>query len=231
MTDEMIALRALLEKSSDADLLREMIGFTAHRLMELEVGGLTGAGHGERSADRLNWRNGYRDRDPLTAGVRTSYKLNYVFTPFVNGSFDGRNYRLSRDDNGFDRDSTGYKLTAGTQFRVAGVIDGEVYGRPFVTFNSDLRGAPDGQREDVPWASLDSEVNDSGWMLAPGYAFDVPAGGYVAMGFSVATYPGLQALATRVLRSFQASSAPPLAGSPWASQPAARTRGFPSRTT
>jgi hypothetical protein len=31
MTDEMIALRALLEKSSDADLLREMIGFTAHR--------------------------------------------------------------------------------------------------------------------------------------------------------------------------------------------------------
>jgi hypothetical protein len=32
--------RALLEKSSDADLLREMIGFTAQRLMELEVEGL-----------------------------------------------------------------------------------------------------------------------------------------------------------------------------------------------
>jgi putative transposase len=63
MTDEMIALRALLEKSADADLLREMIGFTAHRLMELEVAGLTGAGHGERSAERLNWRNGYRERD------------------------------------------------------------------------------------------------------------------------------------------------------------------------
>jgi hypothetical protein len=28
MTDEMMTLRALLEKSSDADLLREMIGFT-----------------------------------------------------------------------------------------------------------------------------------------------------------------------------------------------------------
>jgi putative transposase len=63
MTDEMIALRALLEKSSDADLLREMIGFTAQRLMELEVAGLTGAGHGERSPERLNWRNGYRERD------------------------------------------------------------------------------------------------------------------------------------------------------------------------
>jgi len=63
MTDEMIALRTLLEKSPDADLLREMIGFAAHRLMELEVESLTGAAHGERSPDRINYRNGYRERD------------------------------------------------------------------------------------------------------------------------------------------------------------------------
>jgi len=62
MTDEMMSLRTLLEKSSDADLLREMIGFTAHRLMELEMDGLTGADYGERSPDRINQRNGYRDR-------------------------------------------------------------------------------------------------------------------------------------------------------------------------
>ena len=62
MTDDMMTLRTLLEKSSDADLLREMIGFTAERLMELEVLGLTGAGHGERSPERINQRNGYRDR-------------------------------------------------------------------------------------------------------------------------------------------------------------------------
>ena len=63
MTDDKIALRELLEKGSDATFLREMIGFAAQRLMELDVQGLTGAGHGERSADRLTQRNGYRDRD------------------------------------------------------------------------------------------------------------------------------------------------------------------------
>ena len=56
------SLRELLEKSADADLLREMIGFAAERLMELEVQSLTGAGYGERALDRLAQRNGYRDR-------------------------------------------------------------------------------------------------------------------------------------------------------------------------
>jgi putative transposase len=63
MTDDMMHLRALVEKNSDADLLREMIGFAAHRLMELDVEGLTGASLGERSPERINSRNGYRDRD------------------------------------------------------------------------------------------------------------------------------------------------------------------------
>jgi putative transposase len=39
-----------------------MIGFAAQRLMELESEALCGAGHGERSAERRNQRNGYRDR-------------------------------------------------------------------------------------------------------------------------------------------------------------------------
>ena len=63
MTDDMMTLRALMEKSPDASFLREMIGYGAQRLMELEVGGLTGAAHGEKSAERLVQRNGYRERD------------------------------------------------------------------------------------------------------------------------------------------------------------------------
>jgi len=63
MTNETMNLQALLEKTTDPDFLREMIGFTAQRLMALEVETLTGAEPGARTPDRLNQRNGYRDRD------------------------------------------------------------------------------------------------------------------------------------------------------------------------
>src|SRR3984885_14725419 len=63
MTDDKIALQDLLEKSSDASLLREMIGFAAQRLMALETDALCGASHCERTPERLAQRNGFRDRD------------------------------------------------------------------------------------------------------------------------------------------------------------------------
>ncbi len=63
MTADM-TLGALKEKSPDASFLREMIGYGAQRLMELEVGGLTGAPHGEKSAERL-----YQTQPDLNAGL------------------------------------------------------------------------------------------------------------------------------------------------------------------
>ena len=64
MTDVTMDLQTLLEKTTDSDFLRQMIGFTAQRLMALEVEALTGAEPGARTPDRLNQRNGWRDRAP-----------------------------------------------------------------------------------------------------------------------------------------------------------------------
>jgi transposase-like protein len=75
MTIDKIALRELLEKGSDADLLREMIGFVAERLMALEVEGLCGAGHGERTPARTNQRNGFRDRPWETRAGTVELKI------------------------------------------------------------------------------------------------------------------------------------------------------------
>jgi transposase-like protein len=49
-----------------------MIGFAAQRLTDLEVEGLCGTGFGERSDDRTNHRNSYRDRrwETLAGAVR-----------------------------------------------------------------------------------------------------------------------------------------------------------------
>ena len=62
MSDERMSLIELIEKGADGDLVRELLAFAAERMMELEVGELTGAAYGEKGAERLAQRNGYRDR-------------------------------------------------------------------------------------------------------------------------------------------------------------------------
>jgi hypothetical protein len=52
----------LLEKSGESDFLRAVAEAVLQILMEADVEGLIGAGRHERSADRLNYRNGYRER-------------------------------------------------------------------------------------------------------------------------------------------------------------------------
>jgi len=62
MTKASMSLAELAEKGPDADLLRQMIQFVAQRLMDMDVETLCGAAYGERSAERANSRNGYRER-------------------------------------------------------------------------------------------------------------------------------------------------------------------------
>jgi len=62
MTNSTMHFQELIEKTSDADLLRHMIEFAANRLMALDVDNICGADHGVRDPDRLNQRNGYRER-------------------------------------------------------------------------------------------------------------------------------------------------------------------------
>ena len=62
MTDDKMALLELIEKSADTDLIREMLGFAAGRVMELEMQACTGAAHGARDPARVVQRNGYRER-------------------------------------------------------------------------------------------------------------------------------------------------------------------------
>ena len=59
---ETAALKALLSETADHQILAEMLGFVADRLMALDVDQLCGAGSHERSVERMNHRNGYRPR-------------------------------------------------------------------------------------------------------------------------------------------------------------------------
>src|SRR4051795_7558421 len=63
MTNDKMALLELIEKSADTDLIREMLGFAAERMMDLEVHACTGAAHGVRDPARVVQRNGYRARE------------------------------------------------------------------------------------------------------------------------------------------------------------------------
>jgi transposase-like protein len=62
MTEERLPLQELLAKAGDSDFLRSVAEAVLQMLMEADVEGLIGAGRYERSGERLNWRNGFRDR-------------------------------------------------------------------------------------------------------------------------------------------------------------------------
>lgn len=70
-------------------------------------------------------------------------------------------------------------------------INSEVFDLPYTVFSSNLRGNPSSSLTDVPWATLVSDINRNGEILAPGYALDLPTGSFVGRTFTIQTYPGL----------------------------------------
>jgi putative transposase len=75
MTDERMALIELVEKTADADLVRDMLAFAADRMMDAEVELETGAAKGARTPLRENQRNGYRERDWDTRAGRIALEI------------------------------------------------------------------------------------------------------------------------------------------------------------
>lgn len=75
MTTEKMALIELIEKTDDAGFARELLAFAADRLMGVEVEAVCGAAPGERTPDRINQRNGYRERAWETRLGRIDLKI------------------------------------------------------------------------------------------------------------------------------------------------------------
>jgi transposase-like protein len=62
MTEDRLPLAELLQKAGEGDFLRSVAEAVPQLLTEADAEGLIGAGRHERSPERLNYRNGYRDR-------------------------------------------------------------------------------------------------------------------------------------------------------------------------
>jgi putative transposase len=75
MANPTIALTDLVEKGADVDLLRQMVQFMAQRLMDLDVETLCGAGYDQKNPERLNHRNGYRERPWETRAGRIDLRI------------------------------------------------------------------------------------------------------------------------------------------------------------
>jgi putative transposase len=62
MASEIVTLPAVLDTEAGRDFVNQMLAQAAEQLMELEVAARTGAPYNQKCLERLNSRNGYRER-------------------------------------------------------------------------------------------------------------------------------------------------------------------------
>lgn len=62
MAKTSIELAELVEKGAQDEIVRELLGYVAERLMEFEIEQRTGAEYGGRDSERMVSRYGYRER-------------------------------------------------------------------------------------------------------------------------------------------------------------------------
>ncbi|MYM99209.1 IS256 family transposase [Duganella vulcania] len=74
-TPTTMALTELAAKGADADFIKQTLQFALQRLMEMDVEALCNAAYGERSAERSNSRNGYRERALETRAGTVGLKI------------------------------------------------------------------------------------------------------------------------------------------------------------
>ena len=170
---------------------------------------LTNAPHGEYDIEVTN-------PDGSQAIIPYRFLVAQTVEPDVTVGIGGSRTILAGDSETYSiaLDNLG-NLDAPYTFFQAGVPNlGDnqyVYGLPYLTFSSNIQGAPLGvassANANVPYSSLNSTVDTNGFYTSSGFLFNESAGGADGVSITVQTYPGLQALHDRAFASFRALAA------------------------
>ncbi len=71
--------------------------------------------------------NDDRDRNYAQIGGKVGYEFSPGYSFLVRASYDSLNYSDSTDDDGFDRDSKGLRLSGGIDFELTRLLTGEIF--------------------------------------------------------------------------------------------------------
>lgn len=71
--------------------------------------------------------NDDRDKDEYVTSLRVGYEIVPEFEAFVKGTYNVGSYDDAVDDFGFDRDSDGFEVVAGTAVDLTGLLTGDVF--------------------------------------------------------------------------------------------------------